>query len=238
MCSCGGSKPAPPTPAAVTPCPAKPWDVACILEIFCQGDSEDRAVVSKLPRLTVHRRESKKVHYKRYKGGKWEDGGFTSGGSALGTKVWVNKETTCCDAAATFFHEVVHTDQPVSMPGSQAEYDAYVKTEQWRIKKGLPPHDPSFRKLENDPKDPTKKIEVPDPAAIKAKVDKTYAYNPPTPIGGGVPPPRVVGLAPDGVNVLLEDGTTRAPQEGDAYRLPDTGGKVIDTVDPAKWKCP
>jgi hypothetical protein len=48
----------------------------------------------------------------------------------------------------------------------------------------------------------------------------------------------VVGLAPNGVDVQLEDGTTRAPQPNDAYRLPDTGGNVLETIDPAQWKCP
>jgi hypothetical protein len=117
------------------------------------------------------------------------------------------------------------------MADSQREYDAYLKTEQWRIKKGLPPHDPSFRKTVNGK-------EVPDMDAIKKKVDKTYAYNPPTPIGGGAPPPSVEGLAPNGTDVQLSDGTTRPPQEGDAYRLPDTGGKVVKTIDSSKWKCP
>jgi hypothetical protein len=124
------------------------------------------------------------------------------------------------------------------MAGSQREYDAYVKTEQWRIKKGLPPHAPGFRKSVPDPNDPSQTIEVPDAAAIKAYVDSHYAYNPPTPIGGGAPPPSVLGLTPDGTMVRLSDGTTRPPQEGDAYRLPDTGGNILETIDSSKWKCP
>src|SRR5262245_44706574 len=237
MCSCGGSRPPPPKPKAKINCPDTPWDVKCILDIFCKGDSQDREVVKKMPKLTIHRREKKQVHYKKFKGGTWVDDGFTSGGSALGTKVWVNQDTNCCDAAATFFHEVTHTDQPDTMAGSQREYDAYIKTEQWRIKKGLPPHNPTFRKKVKDPKDPSKTIEVPDADAIKAKVDKTYAYNPPTPIGGGTPPPSVLGLTPDGTEVELSDGTTRPPQEGDAFRLPDTGGAILETIDPKVWKC-
>lgn len=238
MCSCGGQRPQKPKSTSITKCPHAPWDVKCILDIFCNGDNEDKEVVKKLPRLTVNKREPKQVHYKKYESGKWVDDGFTSGGSASGTTVWVNQDTNCCDAAATFFHEVAHTDQPASMAGSQREYDAYFKTEQWRIKKGLPPHHPSFRKKVKDPKDPKKDIEVPDMDAIKKKVDKTYAYNPPTPIGGGAPPPTVEGLAPNGIDVRLSDGTTRPPKEGDAYRLPDTGGKVLETIDPGKWKCP
>lgn len=237
MCSCGGKKPSAPKPSAVMPCGDKPWDVQCILDIFCGGDAQDRAVVGKLPKLTITRRETKQVHFKRFKGGTWVDDGFTSGGSAQGTKIAVNADTNCCDAAATFFHEVTHTDQPATMAGSQREYDAYVQTEQWRIKKNLPPHSPKFRKRVVDPNHPGKMIEVPDPDAIKAKVDATYAYNPPTPVGGGVAPPSVVAMAADGVNVQLSDGTTRAPTEGDAFRLPDTGGKALETVDPAKWKC-
>jgi len=238
MCSCGGQKPPKPKSTSKTPCPNAPWDVKCILDIFCNGDSADKDVVKKLPRLTVHKRETKQVHYKKYEKGKWVDDGFTSGGSAVGTTVWVNEDTNCCDAAATFFHEVTHTDQPSSMAGSQREYDAYIQTEKWRIKKGLPPHSPTFRKKVKDPKDPSKEIVVPDEDAIKKKVDKTYAYNPPTPIGGGPAPPAVVGLAPNGVDVKLADGTTRPPKEGDAYRLPDTGGKVLETIDSSKWKCP
>lgn len=166
------------------------------------------------------------------------DDGFASGGSARGKTVWVNESTNCCNAAATLFHEVAHTDQPDTMAGSQREYDAYFKTEEWRIKKGLPPQAPSFRKKAKDPDNPDRDIEVPDMDAIKAKVDKTYAYNPPTPIGSTTPPPTVEGLAPNGTDVQLSDGTTRSPKEGDAYRLPDTGGKTIETIDADKWKCP
>jgi hypothetical protein len=146
MCSCGGKRPTTPKSTAIQKCPEEAWDVKCILDIFCNGDKEDKEVVTKLPRLTVHRRTPKQVHYKRYESGAWVDDGFKSGGSARGTTVWVNADTNCCNAAATLFHEVTHTDQPESMAGSQREYDAYFKTEQWRIKKGLPPHSPSFRK--------------------------------------------------------------------------------------------
>src|SRR5215213_2014862 len=103
MCSCGGQKPPKPKSTSKTPCPNAPWDVKCILDIFCNGDSADKDVVKKLPRLTVHKRETKQVHYKKYEKGKWVDDGFTSGGSAVGTTVWVNEDTNCCDAAATFF---------------------------------------------------------------------------------------------------------------------------------------
>jgi len=223
---------------AVLKCPNVPWDVACILNIFCNGDTEDKETVKKLQRLTVKNREAKQVHFKKYLGGKWVDDGFTSGGSARGATVWINKDTNCCEAASTLFHEVTHTDQPAGMPGSQREYDAYIKGEQWRIKKNLPPTSPSFRKKIKDPNNPKKMIEVPDTDTIKSKVDGWYAYNPPTPIGGGTPPPAVVGLAPNGKDVRLSDGTTRPPKEGDAYRLPDTGGKELETIDSSKWKCP
>lgn len=235
MCSCGGKRPQKPQSTLITNCRSGPWDVDCILDIFCNGDKEDKEVVKKLPRLIIHNREPKQVHYKKYEGGKWVDGGFTSGGSALDTTpkrtVWINQGQDCRNAAATLYHEVTHTDQPAAMADSQREYEAYFKTEQWRIKKGLPPHDPSFRKTVNGK-------EVPDMDAIKKKVDRTYAYNPPTPIGGGAPPPSVEGLAPNGTDVQLSDGTTRAPKEGDAYRLPDTGGKIVKTVDSNNWKCP
>jgi hypothetical protein len=226
-----------PRSTAVLSCPNKPWDVQCILDIFCKGDAEDREVVKKLPRLTIHNRNTKQVHFKKYQDGSWVEGGFTSGGSAFKTEVWVNADTNCCEAAATLFHEVAHTDQPHGTPGSQAEYDAYTKAEQWKIKKGLPPFDHSFRKRVKNPNDPSKDIEVPNEDGIKTFVDTHYAYNPPTPLGGGAPPPRVLGLAPDGYSVRLSDGTTRPPQEGDSYRLPDTGGEIRETIDPARWKC-
>jgi hypothetical protein len=231
----------------VQPCPLspitgvdlkKPWDVDCILKIFCNGDSEDKSVVGKLPRLTVHKREPKQVHFKRFVGGTWVDDGFPSGGSASGTTVSINADKSCAEAASTLYHEVAHTDQPAGMPGSQKEYDAHIKTEQWRIKKGLPPKRAGYRKKVKDPKDPSKEIEVPDEAKIKELVDKNYAYNPPTPLGGGPAPPPVVSISPDGKQVTLADGTKRAPKENDALRLPDTGGKTIETIDATKWKCP
>jgi len=236
-----------PVGCIVEPCPLaeskhgvadRPWDVKCILDIFCKGDSEDKEIVKKLPRLTIHKRQAKEVHYKQYTHGKWIDGGFTSGGSAVGTTVWVNQDTNCREAASTFYHEVTHTDQPTSMSGSQREYDAYTKEERWRIKKKLPPGGPGFRKRIKDPKYPSRTVEIPNQDAIKVKVDADYAYNPPTPIGGGPPPPSVLGLTADGKEVRLSDGTTRPPKEKDAYRLPDTGGKILETIDPSKWKCP
>jgi len=101
---------------------------------------------------------------------------------------------------------------------------------------GTPARRRKLQERDQDPKDPSKTIEVPDPDAIKADVDETYSYNPPTPIGGGTPPPSVLGLTSDGKQVRLSDGTTRLPKEADAYRLPDTGGKVLETIDPAEWK--
>jgi hypothetical protein len=140
----------------------------CILDIFCKGDSEDREVVKKLPRLTVHNREPKQVRYMRFRNGKWEADGFETGGSALGTTIEINNNINCEDAATTFYHEVAHTDQPASMAASQAEYDDY-KTEQWRIKKGLPPYHPGFQKVVADPNDPSKTIIFPDRDGIKAQ---------------------------------------------------------------------
>ncbi len=207
------------------------WDSDCILKIFCSGDKSDKEIVSKLSKLTIHKRMVKQVHFKKYVKGSWVDSGFTSGGSANGKEVWINEDTECDNAASTLFHEVTHTDQSSSMNDSQREYDAYFKTEQWRIKKGLPAYNSSFRKKVNGKT-------IPNIDAIKANVDKSYAYNIPTPVGGGPAPPRVMGLASNGIDVLLKDGTTRPPAEGDAYRLPDTGGEVIETIDPSKWKCP
>ena len=206
------------------------WDVDCILDIFCNGDAEDQQVVTKLPLLTVHRRETKQVHFKRYVGGVWIDDGFTSGGSARDTTVWINADSSCEDAAATLFHEVAHTDQPANMPGSQAEYDAYTRTEEWLIKRNMPSHDSSFRRTVGG-------RQVPDEAAIKRYVDSAYAYNPPTPLGGGAPPPSVMGLASNGTDVRLSDGTTRAPRNNDAFRLPDTGGQILQTIAPNRWNC-
>ena len=236
---CQQNPPAP--PAALPPPPPGSWTVQCILDIFCKGDSQDRDVVAKLPRLTVNNRQPKQVHYKRYHNGSWEDDGFESAGSASRTTrtVSINNDNNCQDAATTFFHEVTHTDQPASMSDSQAEYDAYYKTEEWRIKKGLPPWQPGFQKTVTDPSDPSKTIVVPDRDAIKRQVDKDYAYNPPTPAGGGPAPPTIIGLTPDGTQVRFADGSPpRPPREGDAYRLPDTGGQITETIDSSKWKCP
>lgn len=123
--------------------------------------------MKKLPRLTINKQQPKQVHYKKYENGTWVDGGFTSGGSALGTEVWINDDTNCTEAASTLYHEVVHTDQPDSMPGSQREYDAYVKEEQWRIKKKLPPGGSNYRKTVQDPAGSSKTIEVPDKMPLK-----------------------------------------------------------------------
>jgi len=115
------------------------WSVKSILDVFCNGDAEDRAVVTKLKRLKVDIIEPLKVNLKKYKNGKWVDDSFQAAGTAGNGEIEVDTTIDNSEAASTFYHEVVHTDQPSSMSNTQAEYDAYAKEEAWRIKRGLPP---------------------------------------------------------------------------------------------------
>jgi len=58
--------------------------------------------------------------------------------------VTISKNTDCEGAANTIYHEVLHTGQPDSMSWLAKEMEAYTKTEEWLIARGLSGRD-AFR---------------------------------------------------------------------------------------------
>lgn len=131
------------------------------------------------------------------------------------------------------------------------EYDAYTKTEQFRLKHGMLPHRDEFRKADG----------TIDHDAIKAMVDAEYpgvsaappvepppvAAKPPAAAAGAPaakapapppppPPEEIIGRTADGKTMVQRaDGSTysRNPREGDAYAGPEitepAGGIPVDT---------
>ncbi len=212
------------------------WNLQCILDILCK---QDKDVVAKLANLRVDAVDPLIYDDPIYKNGKWTTKPFPAGGTQQRGVIQITRDISCMAAACTLYHEMIHAGQPRSMSWAEKEYDAYKRTEQWAIDRGLPPPiDPSFRTegpitppLLNGPT-------IVNDAAIKAFVDKNYPLTGPS-SPGGVTPPQVVGRTPDGKSVILSDGTTRPPKNGDTYPAKNPRNPPNESqIPPGDFKCP
>ncbi len=141
-------------------------------------------------------------------------------GTVGGIKSSTNmKEATCTDcegAADTIYHEVLHTEQPSSMSWEAKEMEAYTKTEEWTIKRGLAGN-PSFRKIDAGGK------VVPDTRAIFDMLHTEY------PLG-------ITNKSADGKQVK-DNGKWRPSKEGDKIGGPQRLENV-KKIDSSEFKCP
>lgn len=194
-CPAGGSAPGSP--------PSDPEDEAlirCILQL-CRTD---RDIVRRASRdLTLYSRRPKRIELQRYEGGRWVTRRTViSGGTTRGTEVWINRGEDCAETQETVYHEVMHTmPRQQSMNSRDREIDAYTRTAQWQIDRGV-----SGRFQTTNP-DGTRSV---DRAAIIRHVDGAYGYS-----SGEL---RIVGRENGGRTVVLEDGTRRPAREGDQFQ--------------------
>jgi Flp pilus assembly pilin Flp len=208
--------------------------IASILKVMCP---QDKALLRDLKARGVTVTAYDRLYFDDpyYDGHKWTTRQFPAGGTTSGRDIDIAVSTSAEGNALTLYHEAVHTAQPSAMPPREQEYQAYVKTEQWAISRGLPPHSPTFRKKDASGK------EVADEAAIRAMVDGVYpgvtSKSKP-----GAPPEQIIGQASNGKTIVLRgDRTTyeRAPRAGDSYpgdqkSEPATGSPI----DMDKLQCP
>lgn len=208
------------------------WNTACVLKILCPKDKD---VVAQISRSTLNVADSISFDDPYYNGKKWTIKPFPAGGTsdAGQKKIGILRGASCEEAATTFYHEIVHQNQPQdgSLTFAQMEYEAYAKAEQWTIDRGLPPQDGvgSMRT-----KDANGKTTV-DQKGVEAFVHKVY----PVPAKGVTI--RPVGRDKRG-NTILSDGKKRPPRKGDTYPGPEkvVGEKTIKPADPliTPWHCP
>lgn len=126
--------------------PGGKWDVNCILNILCKNDpgvvadlaATDVTAVDSLTWDDLHF-NGKKWLNEHFDGRKWVPGGPVGLGGwdpDAGELVVLSKQS-CEDATTTIYHELIHKHQPRGMDWSAAEREAYTKTEQWTIDRGL-----------------------------------------------------------------------------------------------------
>jgi hypothetical protein len=196
------------------------WTIAEVLKILCPKDKD---VVDDLAHTDVEIAD--KIYYDDpyYDGVQWGLRRFDGGGSWDGEKLLVLASGSAPDAASTIYHELVHKHQGSGMSWQEMEIDAYYRTEQWTIDRGLPGN--------SDLRVTGKEGGVmADRAAITDFVKREYPI-PKDPAG-----PIPVGRTDSG-DTILSDGTTRAPQKGDTFAGPEQvekRRKIPRTV----WKCP
>lgn len=175
-----------------------------------------------------------------YDGTKWTTRRFEGGGStdSSGTNINMLSNRSPGSNAATLYHEGTHTGQPSTMAWRDKEYEAYTATEKWRIAHGMPPQDPSFRKVDASGNT------VVDEDAVKKMVDKEYPGVTAAPSGAtpSAPPEQVIGRDASGNTVVQRgDGSTytRPPRKGDSYAGAQVneppGGRAVNT---SQLRCP
>lgn len=194
--------------------------IQCILEL-CRTDPD--VVARARTDLTLYSRQPKRIELQRYQGGRWvTERVVTSGGTTRGTTVWINRGEDCTKTKETVYHEVTHTmpwQQPMS--SRNREIDAYTRTAQWMIDRGIP------GRFQITNSDGTKSV---DHAAIERHVDGAYGYS------SGEQ--RIVGRQNSGNTVVLEDGTTRRAQEGDHFQYIPPQDLQERRIPPDRLRCP
>lgn len=222
-----------------TPCPSSkyPW-LRDALVIMCP---KDKAFLDDLRARGVKMSAYDRIYYEDpyYDGTKWTTKTFEGGGSTINSNInLVTKGMDSKDIAETIYHEGIHTSQPNSMPWSEKEYDAYIRTEQWAIDHGLPATRSGFRT-----KDASGKL-VPDVVAIRSFVDKEYPIKVDKSANSGGLTYKVIGKKASGETIIqnMADPTdikTRPPKKGDTFPGPQIeeppGGQSIN---PDDLKCP
>lgn len=212
------------------------WDLKCLLSILCKKDKD---VVNKASRTKITAVDPLVFDDPIYQGGKWTTKPFYAAGTQGGGKIQMVRDMSCEEAAVTLYHEVLHSEQPSSMSWPEKEYDAYKRTEQWTVDRGLPGQNPDFRKAGSMPPGVAGPPPlVVDEGAIKQAVDRDYPIAPPSSPGGPTPP-QVVGKTPDGKQVVLDNGTKRPVKEGDTFPADKPRNPPNEKqIPPKDLKCP
>jgi len=194
--------------------------IQCILQL-CRTDPDIVARAS--GDLTLYSRQPKRIELQRYEGGRWvTKRTVTSGGTTRGTTVWINRGEDCAKTKEVVYHEVMHTmPRQQSMNSRDREIDAYTRTAQWMIDRGM---EGRFQRTNPDG---TKSV---DSAAIVRHVDGAYGYS-----SGEL---RIVGRENGGNTVLLEDGTRRAAREGDQFQYIPPQDLQERRIPPDTLRCP
>jgi hypothetical protein len=216
------------------------WDVDSLLKILCDKDKD---VVKKAGTIKVLAVDPLVFDDPIYQGGKWTTKEFHAGGTQSPGKIQITRNMSPKDAATVLYHELIHADQPDTMSWPEKEYDAYKRTEEWSIERGLPSQHPEFRT--SGPMPPGASgpgRPVVDEAAIKRKVDEWYPFTPPS-TSGAPTPPQVVGKSADGKEVIVEDSSgnqsTRPVKEGDTFAAAKPRNPTNEEeIPPTDFKCP
>ena len=223
----------------VTPKPSK-WNLKCLLDILCKQDPD---IVKKAAKNKIVAVDPLIFDDPVFKGGRWTTKPFHAAGTQGGGTIQMVRSMSCEDAAVTVYHELLHSEQPATMSWPEKEYDAYKRTEEWTIARGLPSQHSDFRVPGPMPSGVSGPPPlVVDEAAVKRMVDAAYPISPPATPGGPVPP-QVVGRSADGKKVILQDSagnqTTRPVKEGDTFPAAKPRNPPNERAIPSKdWKCP
>ncbi len=213
----------------------KKWDVDCVKKILCKNDKK---IVDQLSKTTVKKADEIYFEDPYFDGKKWTTKKFQAGGSAdpVGKEITVMSNTSCEDAAITFYHEIWHQNQLPGMGWPEpSEDDAYYNTELWTIERGLPSQGGGLRTKDSK----TGKL-VPDKKAIRKLVQEEYPSPPPP--KKGKPQPVPIDSDPAKKLTKVRDPATgktswRPSKKGDTFAGPET--RINEkTIDPNQWKCP
>lgn len=230
---CGVGAVAAPCPPATLDVVIRTWGPDCVAAILCR---QDRHLVPRLAQTKVLSVEDMYFEDPYFDGTRWTIRQVRATGTAEhGAGVITLKRTLSCDdAAVTVYHELLHLDQDPGMDWPHPrEDDAYYRTEEWTILRGLPGQglmrtwDAACNR-------------VPDPAAIREHVDAIYPVR-----AAGDAGPQPVGYEVDQERrnwTIVVDPVTRKRSKRPSVKGDTFQGKFVrvrvEVVDPKEWKCP
>jgi hypothetical protein len=166
------------------------WAQEGVSKILCKN--EGKGFIEKLNQLKIYEYKSIKCKYKHLdKEGNWEVITEESDGESDPEtgEVYIRKDLSDREASSTLFHEVTHlrqkekkgafkkgqgvpTEEERKLEKQRNEYDAWIKTEQYRIKAKLPEQQPGFRSKKG-------KTEMVNEAKVREYVDSLYTRTAP-----------------------------------------------------------
>jgi hypothetical protein len=229
-CPTGSSAPC---PSGGPPCPPPEQWFKDILSKLCP---DDKGLLDNLRNKGVNVTGYDKIYMDApyYDGTQWTTRRLNASGMHYDDQIDLITTRPPGEMASTLYHEGIHAGQPNTMTLSEKEYEAYTKTEEWRIKKGLPAKMPRTTDSSGNT--------VPDTAKIRQYVDDQYP-NKYVPSATGGAPDRVVGNDPATGNTILRraDGSEyqRPPQKGDTFQVAPVkepaGGRPVLSC---QMKCP
>ena len=205
------------------------WSMSDLIEEFCPDDAH---ILDAMAERDVYAADRLYSTTYEFSNGEWVEheqssyGLFYPGTGEDGKgHIMFDRTASLDEAANTLYHEVTHSLQSDDVSRYEREVDAFMQTEDWAIRKGMPPTGGRdyFRKVD------AQGNVSPNEQGIRDFVTRAYRTD--------ARPEQVVKDFIEPNISVLEDGTQRLSQEGDLV-YGDRFEEGTKLMPRSMWKCP